>query len=364
MKHLIRSSAMLLLFIITLSAFAQERSNGVKLEEISIACGDALYSGTLSIPAAEGVYPLVILVSGMGPQDRDWSFAGGKYKMAAIIADYLNMHGIAVFRYDDRGFKKSTGTAEGLLSFKDLSEDIQKFVGQFRVRKEIGKIGLCGHSLGGILSVISAANNKDIDFIITLSGSFRNGADIMTEQATTLKRWRTSENMTDDEVIANGVNFVQNLVSYSKDGKGEESIRETLNNLITYQISKLTPEKMAENLKVYKDKEEMHKKNLDEAFAFYTSPHQRSFITYNASDDFQKISCPVLVMFGDLDKNVVVSSNLPPVVKGLIGSKISDFTLRIISGADHGYSSSELVKKGEMIPGTLEYISNWILTRR
>ena len=249
------------------------------------------------------------------------------------------------------------------MSFSDLAKDVEQAVDHFRLRPEFSSIGLCGHSLGGILSVIAASEKKDIDFIITLSGSFRNGAEVMREQAATLKRWRTSSGMTDQEVVDQGTRFVNNLVSYATAGQGEDTIRNILTRLINYQISKLTPEKMAENLKIYKDRDDMFRQNFDEAFAFYTSPHQKSFVIYNAAGDISKISCPVLVLFGEKDKHVVAESNLPPVASGLAGSVITDFTMKIIPGADHGYSTKELYLKGEMIPGLLDFMTNWILTR-
>jgi len=342
---------------------AQETYGSFKSEEISFSSGDAVYSGTLSYPSGAGVAPLVILISGMGPQDRDWSFASGNYKMAKIISDYFNSKGIAVFRYDDRGFGKSTGTAEGLMSFDDLARDVEKMAEMLRTKENIGKVGLCGHSLGGILSVIAASRTHEFDFIITLSGSYRNGADIMREQAQTLKRWRTSAEMSDEEVVAQGVKFINSLVTFASDGTGEDTIRQILTDLINYQISKLSPEKMAENLKTYKDKDDLFRKSFDETYAFFTSAHQKSFVNYDAADDFSKITCPVLVLFGEMDKNVVVESNKPPVVKGLINSKIMDFTMKIVPGADHAYTTIESKKNWEMAPGVLDYLTDWIWSR-
>ncbi|HUX53348.1 MAG TPA: hypothetical protein VMV56_02920 [Williamwhitmania sp.] len=86
--------------LLTLGLFAtlnaQPAASGIREEAVSFTRGDATYSGTLSLPANEGVYPLVIMVSAMGNQDREWSFMRGKYKMAKIISDYLNQNGIAV----------------------------------------------------------------------------------------------------------------------------------------------------------------------------------------------------------------------------------------------------------------------------
>ena len=331
--------------------------------EVRFARGDAVYSGTLSKPAGAGKFPLVILVSGMGPQDRDWNF-GKNYKLAKIIADHLVGNGIAVYRYDDRGVGKSTGVSETLTSFDDLAEDVYSALSELRKRSDIGKIGLMGHSLGGILSVMAASRHSDIDFIITLSGSYQNGGDIMMEQARTLKRWKTSADMTDDDVVANGERFVRSWISYSRGGEGLDVIQQTLSALIHYQISKLTPEKMAENLRTFKDEHDFFEKTYNDAVAYYISPHQKSFAVYDPTEDFKKIACPVLILFGEKDKHVTVESNMPKVAKALGGAKVADLAIRIVPEVDHGYSTPELYKQGAVGPGMLEYVTNWVLYRK
>ncbi|MFH0896144.1 MAG: alpha/beta fold hydrolase [Bacteroidota bacterium] len=343
---------------------AENIASGIQEDSVNFTRGDATYSGTLSKPAGEGVFPLVIMVSGMGPQDRDWTFAKGKYKLAKIITDYLNKNGIAVYRYDDRGYGKSSGAAETLTSFEDLSEDVYAAVSMFKNRKDIGKIGLLGHSLGGILSVMAAANHKDIDFIITLSGSYRTGGEIMMEQASTLKRWKTSASMTDAQVIANGEKFVRNLVSFSSGGKGIDTVKQILSDLIHFQISKMSPETMAENMKKFKDTNDLYQQSYDDVVGYYTSPHQKSFAVYDPINDFKKITCPVLALFGEKDKHVVTSSNMPEVALAMASSSVTDLTVKIVPSADHGYSTSELIKNGEMVPGLTEFIANWVNFRK
>lgn len=353
-------------FIMFLSAIvdAQNTTKTFQEDTISFARGDATYSGILSKPAGEGVFPLVILVSGMGPQDRDWAFAKGKYKLAKIISDYLNQHGIAAYRYDDRGYGKSTGTSETLTSFDVLAEDVYAAVSTLKKRSDIGKIGLLGHSLGGILSIMAASNHKDIDFIITLSGSYRNGGDIMMEQAKTLKRWRTSAEMTDEQVVANGEKFVRNWVSFSAGGAGIDTVKQILGDLIHYQIKKMTPEVMAENMKTFKDTSDLYNQSFETVLKYYTSPHQKSFAIYDPIVDFKKITCPVLIIFGEKDQHVVVQSNMPKVAQAISGASVTDLTIRIIPMADHGYSTKELLQKGEMVPGVLEFIGNWVNFRK
>ncbi|HSQ35627.1 MAG TPA: alpha/beta fold hydrolase [Candidatus Binatia bacterium] len=360
------NKSLFLFLTLTVSIFAQgaqTNANGILEEEVGFSRGDALYSGTLSRPAGPGASPLLIMVSGMGPQDRDWNF-GKNYKLAKIVADYLTQNGIAVYRYDDRGFGKSTGTAETLTGFDDLAEDVYSAVTTLKSRKDIGKIGLFGHSLGGILSIMAAAKHPDIDFVITLSGSYQNGGDIMMEQAHTLKRWKTAEDMSEEQVIANGEKFVQSWISYSKGGSGLETMKQILGELIRYQIKKISPEKMAENLKTFKDADDLFEKSYADAIAFYTSPHQRSFAVYDPAEDVKKLACPVLVLFGEKDRHVVVKSNLPKLAQALATASVTDLTIKIIPGVDHGYTTPELYKKAEVGPGVLEFIANWVNFRR
>lgn len=363
MNHSCRLITLVLLLAFCVNVFSQEAESMVKEEELTFQSNDAVYSGTLSMPAEKGVYPAVILLSGTGPQDRDWSFNRGTYKMAKMITKHLNKNGIAVYRFDDRGVGKSTGIAESETSFSDLAEDIVVAVNTLRKRDDIKQVGLLGHSLGGILSVIVASEYKNVDFIISLAGSFRKGEDILREQARTMKLWRTAEGQTDEEVIANGDRFADNLVKYFQTGEGLDSVKTILNDLIKFQISSLPENILEENLKHYKDVDEFQQKSVEGALRYYTSDHKKSYITYDASEDFPQVGCPVCVIFGGADKHVTVKSNKPPLIRALSEAKTKDFTLKIVDGADHGFSTSELVQKGEMLPEALNFISNWISAR-
>ena len=363
MNHSWKLPAFLLLLTFNVNVFSQEEASTIKEEELTFQSNEAVYSGTLSIPAEKDVYSAVILLSGMGQQDRDWPFNRGTYKMGRKIAEHLNKNGIAVYRFDDRGTGKSTGTAESVTGFSVLAEDAVAAVETLRKRDDIKQVGLLGHSLGGILSVIAASEYKNVDFIILLAGPFRKGEDILREQARTMKLWRTAKDQTDEEVIANGDRFADNLVKYFQTGEGLDSVKTILNDLIKFQISNLPENILEENLKHHKDVDEFHQKSVEGALKYYTSDHRKSYITYDASEDFPEIVCPVCVIFGDADKHVTVESNKPPLIRALNEAKTKDFTLKIIEGADHGFSNPELVKKGEMQPEVLNFISNWILAR-
>jgi len=362
MKRLWKFAVLVLLVAFAGNVFSQETS-AIKEEELTFKNEDVVYSGTLSLPAEKGVYPAVILLSGMGAQDRDWPFNRGTYKMAKKLAEHLNGSGIAVYRFDDRGHGKSTGTPESETSFSDLAADINVAVETLRERDDIEQVGLCGHSLGGILSIIAASKYKNVDFIISLAGSFRKGEDILREQARTMKLWRTADSQTDEEVIANGDRFADNLVRYFRTGEDIDSVEAILNDLIKFQMSNLPENILEENLKHYKNTDEFHRKSLAGALRYYTSPHRKSYITYDASKDLPEVLCPVCVIFGELDKHVTVESNKPPLIRSLARAKTKDFTLKIIERADHGFSSKEYLEKGEMLPEVPDFISNWISAR-
>lgn len=111
------------------------------------------------MPSKQGTYPAVILISGRGPQTRDYDFAG--HKSFPVLADYLTRNGIAVLRYDDRGFGKSTGNF-GLGTSLDFSYDVESAIDFLITRKEIkrDKIGLMGHSDGAMIAPMVAADAR------------------------------------------------------------------------------------------------------------------------------------------------------------------------------------------------------------
>jgi hypothetical protein len=124
-------------------------------------------AGTLTVPKGEAPFPVVILMSGSGAQDRDESSFG--HKPFLVIADYLTRNGIWVLRYDDRGVGGSSGNHPQATT-EINSEDIISAVRFLQSRKEINgnKIGLIGHSEGSIIASIAANKSSNIAYIVLL----------------------------------------------------------------------------------------------------------------------------------------------------------------------------------------------------
>jgi uncharacterized protein len=138
-------------------------------------------AGTLTLPDSVGKYPVVVLITGSGPQDRDETIFG--HKPFLVISDHLTKKGIGVLRFDDRGVGKSTGNFHSSTT-ADFANDVRSCIQFLKKQKNVrtDKIGLIGHSEGGIIATMVAASNKDIANVVLLAGSGISGEEIIYAQ--------------------------------------------------------------------------------------------------------------------------------------------------------------------------------------
>jgi pimeloyl-ACP methyl ester carboxylesterase len=151
-------------------------------DSVQIQNGDISLGGTLVLPENfDSSTPIVILVSGSGPQNRDCEIAG--HKSFWVIADHLARNNIASLRFDDRG----TGTSEGNTmgsSLMELGSDAEAFARYLRKERKFKKnpLGMAGHSEGGMHTLIAATNYKKIDFLIQLATVGTDGMSVLIQQ--------------------------------------------------------------------------------------------------------------------------------------------------------------------------------------
>lgn len=138
-------------------------------------------AGTLTIPGGNGPFPAVMLVTGSGPQNRDEELMG--HKPFAVIADYLTRRGIVVLRYDDRGVGQSGGDF-GTATGADFTRDALAAFDYLAARPEVApkKAGIIGHSEGGTIVFMAAAQNPDVGFVVSLAGAAVRGDSILLRQ--------------------------------------------------------------------------------------------------------------------------------------------------------------------------------------
>lgn len=107
----------------------------------------------------------------------------GGYPMFKLLANVLNNNGYAVLRVDDRGVGETTGNYDSATT-KDFAEDALAALQFLKKQKKINsnKIGLLGHSEGGMAIAIAANESKDVKFLISISGIASNGLDALLDQ--------------------------------------------------------------------------------------------------------------------------------------------------------------------------------------
>ena len=128
----------------------------------------------------------MILITGSGGHDRDETLF--EHKPFLVLADYLTRRGIAVLRLDDRGVGGSKApTVKGTLA--DIASDVDAGVGWLRRRPDIDprRIGLIGHSEGGIIAPMVASTEPSVAFIVLLEGPATRMAAVVSNQARAIK---------------------------------------------------------------------------------------------------------------------------------------------------------------------------------
>lgn len=271
--------------------------------------GGLILSGTLTLPTTnKGKYPVVVLISGSGPQNRDSEILG--HKSFAVIADHLAKQGIGSFRYDERGVGKSTGVYEGSDLF-DFYEDVDAIVSHLLQREEISRLGLAGHSEGGIIAPWYASEHKkSIDFVMMLAGPGMAVKDMMHLQR---KLQYESMGMSEQEIASQKQLFVE-IDKVVIEQEGEIKTKSLTEIFINYsKENKYTKEETEQYTR-------SQLKVMDGAW-------YKSFVTIVPADYLRKVRCPILVIQGGKDKQVPMEENIAEIKtnlkkKGLCKKKI------------------------------------------
>ena len=310
-------------------------------------------AGTLTLPQKEGKFPAVVLISGSGAQDRDEKLMG--HKPFWIIADYLTRQGIAVLRFDDRGFGQSGGKFQNATS-QDFATDVQAAVDYLRTRKEIQstQIGLIGHSEGGMIAPMVAANNPHIAFIVSLAGVGTKGSDLVVTQAVTFTQ--AAGGGEEDVRLAGTTLREASQIVINNPGQQAISKLDSLYKKyfdIAPSTQSLTPEEKQNSIR--------------QAIARIADPWMRYFLAYDPVPVLAQVKCPVLALNGEKDLQVAARENLEGMRDAL--QKGGNKQVKIISfpGLNHLFQECE---KGTMdeyaeieqtfSPEVLKVMGDWI----
>lgn len=317
------------------------------------ATADISLAGTLTLPKKKGKYPVVILISGSGPQNRDCDLLG--HKSFLVISDYLTRNGIGVLRYDDRGVEESTGDFDNATS-ADFATDVESAVEYLKTRREIDKknIGLVGHSEGGLIAPMVAAESEDIAFIVLLAGTGIQGDQLLLMQQELI--WRangTSEEEIEKSLETNAVLF--EIVVQSDD-------REKLKSDLTSSLNEII-EKDTNGLPEGTTKE----KFVETQVGQISTPWMQYFLKYNPAPTLEKVECPVLAINGEKDLQVPPKENLEAIEKALRKGGNNQVTTKELANLNHLFQECETGSPDEYAaieqtfsPIALEVVLEWI----
>lgn len=311
-------------------------------------------SGTLTIPKKGSNFPAVILISGSGPQDRNEELMGHKPFM--VIADYFSRNGIAVLRYDDRGFGTSTGEFSTATT-ADFATDAAAAVQYLKTRHSINpyKIGLAGHSEGGIIAPMVAVDNKDVAFIILMAGTGIKGDSILKMQ---MRSFSKEQGTADEEMkVIESINH--KLFELLPTAKDSAQLIAALKQHVK-DFTAAHPE-----IKIKKEKVNPFISLIVEQMS---NPWMRYFVTYDPAPALKKVKCPVLAINGDKDVQVPSAINLNAIGNALNEGGNKHYTLKEFAGKNHLFqtcttgSISEYHEiKETFSPEVMAFMLDWIL---
>lgn len=322
--------------------------------------GGITIAGTLTIPGGDGPFPAVVMITGSGAQDRDEALMG--HKPFAVIADYLTRHGIAVLRSDDRGVGGTTGSVS-LSTSVDFAGDALAGVSFLQGQKEIDgkRIGLVGHSEGGLIAPIAAAKSDAVDFIVLLAGTGVSGRDVLVRQLADISKAGGAD---DDSLKKQAKAQVRFLDLLMADEVDEAKLAEALRYLSYVQIDPEhadEPDAMNEKLK------DQVEATIPAAMVQYQSPWFKAFLKFDPRTALRKVHCPVLAINGSLDTQVAPDLNLPAIREALAEAGNEHVTIKEFEGLNHLFqhcktgSPTEYAMIDETIsPEVLDYVTNWI----
>jgi fermentation-respiration switch protein FrsA (DUF1100 family) len=310
-------------------------------------------AGTLTMPATGSNFTAVILITGSGPQNRDEEIMG--HKPFLVIADHLTRHGIAVLRYDDRGTAQSTGNF-ATATTADFATDAESAIAYLKTRKEINqkKIGLMGHSEGGIIAPMISARSQEVGFIVMLAGMGISGEALLLLQNELLAR---ASGMP-EEIIAR--NRKLNALIYEIAINAKEAVTQReLFDLMTARRAEL-----AENMPP--------EITVDDFIKQYagglSSPWVQYFLRYDPAPALEKVKCPVLAVNGSKDIQVPAKENLTAISAALKKGGNNRVTIKEYPNLNHlfqecttGSPSEYSIIEQTFSPDVLKDLVEWIL---
>ena len=302
-----------------------------KEESVSFTNAGYTFNGTLTLPENYTKdTPVVLMVTGSGQQNRDEELF--EHKPFAVIADALARQGIASLRYDDRGWGDARSVKFMNFTVEDFCEDAAAALPL--LRKRFSKVGVLGHSEGGTIALILAAEGK-ADFIVSLAGMAISGKETLV---------------------------MQNRQAMSAIGLPKETV-DTYCNSISKALDEIASGKKASEINIDGMPEALKPITI-KALQQADTPYIRHFLNIDVSELLSKIKCPVLALNGTKDTQVDCTANTIQLERGLTNCK---HTIKKVDGVNHLFqhcTTGNVIEYQQIeetiAPEVLQTITGWI----
>jgi pimeloyl-ACP methyl ester carboxylesterase len=316
---------------------------------------DFTLAGTLTMPDLRQPVPAVVLISGSGAQNRDSEILF--HKPFKVIADHLTRNGIAVLRFDDRGFGNSEGD-RSMATSADFATDVSAAVDFLLSQKGIIKdqIGLIGHSEGGMIAPMVAAQRDDIGFLVLLAGPGTTGRQILLDQTELILLKSGAKEVLVQDVLETNAMIYNILLDNEDVEKAKKKIRK----------------KILKRAKKYTEAEKKSRGWTEEALEqnlnLISSPWFKAFLAHDPVHVLKQIKCPVLAVNGSKDLQVPPEDNLRGIENALKEGGNSQITVKEFPDLNHLFQHCEtglIAEYGQIeetfAPEVLEYMTQWMV---
>lgn len=310
--------------------------------------------GTLTLPPGDGPHPAVLLITGSGPQDRDETLM--QHKPFWVLADHLSRHGLAVLRVDDRGVGESTGDFHSATS-ADFATDAAVGFHYLQQRADIDptRVALLGHSEGGLIAPMVAADNPEVAAIVLMAGPGVDGQRILELQQRLL--------LEAQGVPPSGIAVQQERQAALIDIVGADMDPSELSARLdahcerTYDDLSLAERQAAGSLEEYKSTIRRQ----------VGTPWMRWFLRHDPAPVLSRVACPVLAVNGGKDLQVDPEQNIPAIAAALAAGGNGDVTTVVLPGLNHLFQHCETGGIGEyglieetLAPEFLAVVEEWL----
>ena len=307
-------------------------------------------AGTITVPDGPGPHPAVILITGSGAQDRDETILG--HKPFLVLADHLTRRGVAVLRVDDRGVGGSSGSIATSTS-QDFAGDVRAGLAFLKDHPDVDdtRLGLIGHSEGGLIAPLVAAGEPDVAFVVLLAGTGLPGREILQLQLRLIQEGmgRSPANV-DRQVEAQ-----RHLIARLEADAPTEDIEDAVRALMRIQLAGVN----------FGDDED--RLISAQSAASMATPWFRSFLRTDPREALRRVTCPVLALNGSLDLQVPADVNLRAIEQALRAGGNSDVTVTTMEGLNHlfqtattGLPTEYAAIEETFAPHALHLVSDWI----